>query len=331
MAHTNDVTRPLVNYPQDIWGDHLLSLPYNHGEFEGYTNKVEGLKETVKGMLMATMTDPMEKMHLINSLCRLGVSYHFENEIEEQLNHLFIGLPELLEDKDYDLHTVALVFQVFRLNGYKMPCGVFSKFQDGDGKFKEEVVGDVKGMVGLYEASHFRTKGETILDEALGFTTEHLRSSANRSSTSPHLREYVENALFRPYHYSTQRYEAKLYISFYEREESRDDILLKFAKYDFNRVQLLHQQELKILLRWYKEQDLKAKLPYARHRVVESFFYSLGIYFEPRYAVGRNILAKSACLLGFVDYAYEAYDLYEEVQYFTDAIQRFAFTCLFIY
>ncbi|KAK8571913.1 hypothetical protein V6N12_027981 [Hibiscus sabdariffa] len=124
-------------------------------------------------MVMDRITDPIEKMHLINFLCHLGVSYHFENKIEEQLNHLFIILPELLDDKDYSLHTVALVFQVFRFNGYKMPCGVFSKFQDGDGKLKEEVVGDVKGMVGLYEASHFRTKGEITLDEALGFTTEH--------------------------------------------------------------------------------------------------------------------------------------------------------------
>ncbi|KAL4271640.1 hypothetical protein GQ457_13G026060 [Hibiscus cannabinus] len=200
-------------------------------------------------MITIPTKDPMENMHLINSLCRLGVSYHFENEIEEQLNRLFIRLPELLDDKDYDLHTVALVFQVFRLNGYKMSCGVFSKFQDNDGKFKEEVVGDVKGMVGLYEASHFRVEGEGILDEALGFTTEHLRTLANQTWTSPHVREYIENALSRPYHHSMQRYEAKLYISFYEREESRNDVLLKFAKYDFNRVQLLHQQELTILLR----------------------------------------------------------------------------------
>ncbi|KAK8548640.1 hypothetical protein V6N12_061549 [Hibiscus sabdariffa] len=328
MAHTSDVARPLANYPQDIWGHHLLSLPFNQQEFDFYTNQVEGLKETVKDMVMDPTTDPLEKVHLINSLCRLGVSYHFESEIEEQLNHLFIILPELLNDKDYSLHTVALVFQVFRFNGYKMSCGVFSKFQDDDGKFKEEVVSDMKGMVGLYEASHFRTKGEIILDEALGFTTEHLRLLANQTSTSPHLREYIENALFRAYHYSFQRYEAKLYISFYEGEESRDDVLLKFAKFDFNRVQLLHQQELKVLLRWYKELELEAKLPHARHRMVESFFYCVGIYFEPRYAVGRNILAKQTCLIGFVDDVYEAYGFYEELKYFTDAVRRFEISAI---
>ncbi|KAK8682185.1 hypothetical protein V6N13_054579 [Hibiscus sabdariffa] len=129
MAHTSDVARPLANYPQDIWGHHLLSLPFNQQEFDFYTNQVEGLKETVKDMVMDPTTDPLEKVHLINSLCRLGVSYHFESEIEEQLNHLFIILPELLNDKDYSLHTVALVFQVFRFNGYKMSCDFIDNFR----------------------------------------------------------------------------------------------------------------------------------------------------------------------------------------------------------
>ncbi|MBA0690756.1 hypothetical protein Goari_008415 [Gossypium aridum] len=323
MANAKEVMRPLVNFPEDLWCDRFLSLPFNNSEFESYTKQVEAKKETVKDMLVVSTTDPIEKMHLVNSLCRLGVSYHFENEIEEQLNHLFITLPKLLDDNDYDLHIVALVFQVFRFNGYKLPCGVFSKFQDGDGKFKEKVMGDVKGMVSFYEASHFRTNGEAILDEALDFTTKHLRSLANQSSTSPHLREYIENALFRPYHHSMQRLEAKLYISFYEKDESRNDILLNFAKYDFNRVQLLLQQELTVLSRWYKEQDLKSKFPYARHRVVEGLFYALGVYFEPRYAAGRNMLVKQSCLMSFIDDAYEAYGLYEELQYFTDAIERF--------
>ncbi|GMI92261.1 hypothetical protein like AT3G14490 [Hibiscus trionum] len=323
MAHTNEAMRPLANYPQGLSSDQFLSPLFNTSVFESYTKQVEALKKTVEDMLVVPTTDPIEKIHLINSLCRLGVSYHFENEIEEQLSHLFITLPKLLDDKDYDLHTIAMVFQVFRFNRYKMPCGVFSRFQDGDGKFKEEVLDDAKGMVSLYEASHFRMNGEPILEEALSFTRQHLRSLANRTSTSPHLREYIINALFRAYNYSLHRYEAKLYISFYEKEEPRNDTLLKLAKYDFNRVQMMYQQELAVLSRWYKEQDLKSKFPYARHRVVEGLLYSIGMYFEPRYAVARYMLTKQACIIGLVDDTYEAYELYEELQSLTDAIERF--------
>ncbi|KAK8641343.1 hypothetical protein V6N13_010755 [Hibiscus sabdariffa] len=92
--------------------------------------------------------------------------------------------------------------------------------------------------------------GEAILEEALSFTTKHLGSLANQSSTSPHLREYIKNALYRAYHYSLHRYEAKLYISFYDKEEARNDTLLKLAKYDFNRVQMMYQQELAVLTRF---------------------------------------------------------------------------------
>ncbi|KAK6235208.1 hypothetical protein SCA6_010545 [Theobroma cacao] len=102
-----------------------------------------------------------------------------------------------------------------------------------------------------------------------------------------------------------QRLEARQYISFYEKDESRNDVLLKFGKYDFNRIQLLLEQELSVL---------------SRQRIVES---ALGIYFEPCYARGRNIIAKLAALAGILDDVYEAYGLYEELQSFTDAIQRF--------
>ncbi|XVF83186.1 hypothetical protein PTKIN_Ptkin16aG0113800 [Pterospermum kingtungense] len=321
MADTNEVSRPLVNYPQDIWGDRFLSLPFNNMEFESYCKQVEESKDLVKDMLMASTRDPLEKVYMINSLSRQGVSYHFENEIEKQLSHLFITFPKVLDDNNCDLITVAISFQVFRFNGYKMPCGVFSKFQDDEGRFKEALIGDIKGMISLYEASHFRMHGELILDEALAFTTKHLGSLANQSS--PHLREHIENALLRPYHHSMQRLEARQYISFYEKDESRNDVLLKLAKCDFNRVQLLLQQELSALASWYKELNLKSKFPYARHRVVEGFFYALGVYFEPCYAVGRNILTKLAVLTGFLDDAYEAYGLCEELQYLTKAIERF--------
>ncbi|XVE79237.1 hypothetical protein DITRI_Ditri14bG0041800 [Diplodiscus trichospermus] len=190
--------------------------------------------------------DPIENICLINSLSRLGVSYHFENEIDEQLDHLFITLPQFMDNKDYDLYTVAIIFQVFRSHGYKMSCDVFNKFKDGDGMFKKELANNVKGMISLYEASHWGMHGELILDEALAFTRTHLESLVNQSCPN-HLRQYIANALYRPYHKGTPRLEARQYISFYEKDhESRNDTLLKFAKYDFNRVQMHLQKELSL-------------------------------------------------------------------------------------
>ncbi|XVF57035.1 hypothetical protein PTKIN_Ptkin06aG0170600 [Pterospermum kingtungense] len=193
-----------------------------------------------------------------------------------------------------------------------------------DGKFKEALVSDTKGMISLYEASHFRMNGELILDEALAFTTLHLESClANQLSSPPHLTEYIANALYQPYHKGVPRIEARQYISFYEKEESRNDVLLKFAKYDFNRIQMLLQEELSLLCSWWKESDFESKFPHVRHRNVEAFSLAVGFYFEPCYARARNIYAKMVSILGFVDDTYDAYGTYEELQYFTDAMQRF--------
>ncbi|XVF85726.1 hypothetical protein PTKIN_Ptkin17bG0140500 [Pterospermum kingtungense] len=126
---------------------------------------------------------------------------------------------------------------------------VFSRFQDGDGNFREAIIGNIKGMISLHEACHFKMNGEFILDEALAFTTKHLKSLAQNQSISPHLREHIENVLFRAYHHGMRRLEARQCISFYEKDESRNDVLLKFAKYDFNRIQLLYQLELRVLTR----------------------------------------------------------------------------------
>ena len=70
----------------------------------------------MKGMLMASKKDPVEHIEFINQLCRLGVSYHFDDEIEN-------SLPDLLEKHDLDLYTGSLLFRVLRQHGFKMPCG----------------------------------------------------------------------------------------------------------------------------------------------------------------------------------------------------------------
>lgn len=106
---------------------------------------------------------------------------------------------------------------------------------------------DVRGMLSLYEAAQFRVHGENILEEALSFTTAHLKPLATHSS--PHLAKYIIDALKLPYHKSVPRLEAYKYICFYAHDESRNGTLLKFAKLDFNRVQLLHRQELSCLTR----------------------------------------------------------------------------------
>ncbi|XP_042499911.1 (-)-germacrene D synthase-like [Macadamia integrifolia] len=196
---------------------------------------------------------------------------------------------------------------------------VFNKFKSSDGKFKEDLTEEVSGMLCLYEATHWRVHGEDILDETLEFTTARLNSIV----TDDHpLATQVMHALKQSLHNSPPRIEARHYISAYQEDKTKNESLLKFAKIDFNVLQAIHQQELTQLSKWWKELGLASKLPYARDRLVESYFFAVGIYFEPHYALGRKIVTKVTALLTIIDDTYDAYGTLEELQLFTDAIER---------
>ncbi|KAJ4724650.1 Terpene synthase [Melia azedarach] len=108
--------------------------------------------------------------------------------------------------------------------------GVFNKFKESNDKFKESLISNVKGMLSLYEATQLRVHEEDILEEAFAFTTTHLKNISLAADTSPRLAKYIIEALEQPFHTGVPRLEALKYISSYEHQESRNDILLKFAK-----------------------------------------------------------------------------------------------------
>lgn len=100
-------------------------------------------------------------------------------------------------------------------------------------------------MLSLYEASHLMVNGELILEEAVSFTTLHLQSSVAKSSNSgTFLANQVKHALERPILKGLPRVEARYFISIYHEDPSHSEVLLNFAKLDFNIVQECHQMEL---------------------------------------------------------------------------------------
>ncbi|XP_031262998.1 casbene synthase, chloroplastic-like [Pistacia vera] len=115
-----EVYRPLANFTPTVWKDSSIftsSLPIT--EIESNDRRAEELKQKVEEMLITPLNDPVVKVSFIESICRLGVSYHFENEVEGQLNQIFEAQPNVAKHDDYDLYIVALLFRVFRQHGYK--------------------------------------------------------------------------------------------------------------------------------------------------------------------------------------------------------------------
>ncbi|CAN6968905.1 unnamed protein product [Brassica oleracea var. botrytis] len=326
-THSNDDlerTRPLVHFSPTLWGDHFLSVPLDVDEFDNLSREIEvKMKPKVRDMLMSFKNRDSERIRLIHLLVNLGIAYHFETEIDEILNKAFGKMDDIIAQQD-DLETISTMFEVFRLRGYYMSCDAFSRFQGENGKFKESFAEDIRGMLQLYQAAHLGTPSEDIMDEAQSFTRHHLESlkGNHAASVSPHLSTHIKNALCRARYHNLEMLATREYISFYDQEEDHDETLLKFAKLNFNYCQLHYIQELKDLTKWWKDIDLSSKLPYIRDRIVEVFFGSVAMYFEPQYSLGRIIVAKLTAVATVFNDTCDAYGTLPEVTSLVDAFQR---------
>ncbi|XP_057772335.1 (-)-5-epieremophilene synthase STPS3-like [Salvia miltiorrhiza] len=189
---------------------------------------------------------------------------------------------------------------------------------DVEGKFQESIKSHPKSMLSLYEASYLRTHGETILDDALAFTTATLKSMVPNLG-SP-LKKQVVHALVQPLHLGLPRVEVRSFISIYEEEDHKNETLLKFTKLDYNLLQMIHKEELRQVSRWWKELGLMSKYPYARDRLVECFFWAVGVYHEPQYSLARIMLTKTIAMTSVIDDTYDAHATIEELDVFTEAI-----------
>ncbi|KAL2466319.1 Alpha-humulene/(-)-(E)-beta-caryophyllene synthase [Abeliophyllum distichum] len=314
-----EIVRPVANFSPSLWGEQFINFALDTELADKYDKEIEGFKSEVRSMITAPGNEMEKTMNLIETLERLGISYHFADEIEELLERFF-NLNTNYEDEAYDLYTVALHFRLFRQHGHRISCAVFNKFIDDNGKFKETIKSDARGLLSLYEASYLRVYEEDILEEALSFTTDNLKTMAPHLS-SP-LGKQVAHSLVQCIHFGNPRIEARNFISIYQEDESKNKMLLRFAKLDYNSLQMLHKQELYEVSRWWKDLDLVSKLPYARDRVVECFFWAMGVYHEPQYSVARIMLTKTIAMTSIIDDTYDAYGVVEELEIFTEAIQR---------
>ncbi|CAN4114431.1 unnamed protein product [Withania somnifera] len=301
INNENGIFRPEANFSPSLWGNIFSYSTMDNQISEKYIEEIAALKEEVKHMINSTTNDTEQKFHLFDTLERLGIYYHFEEEIEDQLSKMF-NLNVIHEGDD--LNKVALYFRLFRQHGYPISADCFKQFKDNNGKFKETLLTDAKGMLSLYEAAHVRKHGDDILEEALIFAKSHLeRIKPTLDST---LEKQVTHALMQSLHRGIPRAEAHFNISIYEECGSRNEKLLRLSKLDYNLLQILHKEELNELTRWWRDLNFASELSYVRDRMVES----------------RVMLAKCIAMISVIDDTYDSYGALKELVIFTEAVDR---------
>ncbi|CAI9115033.1 OLC1v1015867C1 [Oldenlandia corymbosa var. corymbosa] len=321
------IYRPVVEFPECIWKDRIKPLIVDKQEYEKQAKEIEMLKEEVRIMLIKVKeAKTSEKLELIDTIERLGISYHFEKEIDELLEQIYLqngNNSNAEEDLQNDLYATALLFRLLRQHGFNISSDIFRQFLDGMGEFKESLINDKRGLLSLYQAAYVRTHEGNILDKAVVFATTHLEHGSQQEM-SPCLAKQVKYALDQPLHRDVPRLQARHYISVYEEDEGKNPLLLRFAKLDYRYLQILHRKELDELISW--RDDLKncvPKVPYSRDRVVECYFWAMSTFFEPQYALCRLTSAKTSVFITLVDDTYDAYGELDELEAFRNAIESY--------
>ncbi|KAL6839722.1 hypothetical protein ACP4OV_030410 [Aristida adscensionis] len=306
------------NYQPNSWDyDALLSLKGGDQDLVCLPSFTR-LKSSIQDHLLnKEARTTSSKLGLIDALQRLGISYHFEEEISGILSSV-----SMEGDRDInseDVASRALKFRLLRENGFpttpELLSGCTAKSCTST-LFKN----DANGLLSLYEASYLSFRNEDILDKARKFSTNSLIDLM--PSMSPRVKSKVAHALDLPFHWRAPRLETRWSIDNYTGDSSLHPSLLQFAMLDFNIVQGINQQELGNITRWWKDTALGDKLTFARDRLIECFHCANGIVWQPNQGPCRQMLAKVSILIIHLDDVYDVYGTLDELLLLTDAIGR---------
>ncbi|OIT33133.1 PREDICTED: (-)-camphene/tricyclene synthase, chloroplastic-like [Nicotiana attenuata] len=285
-------------YKPPTWPFEYIQSINNDYVGKNYVKRFNELKEEIRKKLKIHDIDgaELDKLELIDNLQRLGLSYHFKEEIFQILRS--IHQQQILQQEgrnvvsgEYSLlYATSLKFKLLREYGFDI-----SQETENTLKFATKVTkSELKNYLENYE-----------------YSEENVTTTL------------VRHALELPSHWMMLRLETRWYLNVYEKMPNANPLLLELAKLDFNIVQATHQQELKDVSRWWKNTCLAKKLPFSRDRLVECFFWAVGmVLFEPQQGHCRVNLAKINALATTLDDIYDIYGTYHELQLFTDAVER---------
>ncbi|CAN0913462.1 Probable sesquiterpene synthase [Linum grandiflorum] len=303
--------------------------PFSQTVVSGWNEQISVLIEDVKRALLGTTTTTCwhNQLSLIDVLERLGIGYLVHEEIEQQLKllyHYTTSSSSSCPSGHDDIRFVSLHFRLLRQHGYHVTSDVFNKLKNEEGKFKEELKSDMEGMLGLYEAGYLGLPEENILVEAVEFTKTWLHSVAANVELEldQTLAERIKHALNRPLHKGVEKHEQLFFISIYEQDTTHDWSLLRLAKLCFNALQVLYQKELRDLTKWWVDLDLASKLPFARDRLVEVYFWAVGAMWDPKYSAAREFLTKVTMFVSCLDDIYDVKATIQQLELFTQNITR---------
>ncbi|PWA41220.1 camphene synthase [Artemisia annua] len=324
VSTVSPIIRRSASYPPSLWPYERIQAINSKYTGEKYAARLESLKDDVRNMIYKEnekAENLLSILNLVDDLQRLGIWYHFADDISNVLDNVYNKYYKSPEKwNTLDLNLKALGFRILRHNGYHITQDIFEDIKD-EICIKGHSIEDTLGMLNLYEASYHSFEDENILDEARDFTTKYLQESLGTIS-DPYVSSLTSHALDMPLHWRVARVETKWFIEAYEKRSGMNPTVLNLAKLDFNMVQAVHQEDLKHASRWWRTTKWDDKLSFARDRVVENYMWTIANSYRPQFTLLRRTLTKVFAIICIVDDTYDVHGTLDELEKFTDVISR---------
>ncbi|CAN0852542.1 (3S,6E)-nerolidol synthase 1 [Linum grandiflorum] len=259
-----------------------------------------------------------EILVMIDALQRLGLDYHFDQDIAAVLEQLYndqmTAAPTTISAGD-DLFHTSLGFRLLRQHGYNVPSDAFHKFTNEEGRRK---IGrnDTRGLIELYEASFWGTEGENALYEGGELSARMLSGGHSRDLNA-------DFTLRHPLHRSLPNFNKKNYLNnVFGGHSYYNDALADLARFDFNVNQSMHREEINQVSRWWKEVGLAEELKFARNQTLKYYMWSLATMPEPKFSEERVEMTKPSSFVYLIDDIFDIYGSLDELILFTEIVDR---------
>uniref|UniRef100_A0A164TKJ3 Terpene synthase like-27 n=1 Tax=Daucus carota subsp. sativus TaxID=79200 RepID=A0A164TKJ3_DAUCS len=288
--------------------------------------------------------DPYQSLTVIDALQRLGIDYHFKDEIEQVLERQYMVIsPYFFKNKD--LCFASLCFRLLRQQHYhvhadncvlplncltagliarqKIYADAFDKFMDKEKKLVRKLLRgeSTEALMSLYEASQLRIEDEDVLDEAEFFSCQLLNERIK--FLNHHEAHTVRNTIAHPHHRSLAGFTKNHYIKDVIRGKARcGKALQELAYLDRAFMQAIQRRELSEFSSWWNALRLADELKYVRNQPLKWFTWSMAMLTDPSLSEERIELTKAISFIYVIDDIFDVYGTIDDLTLFTEAVNR---------
>ncbi|XP_027160313.1 S-linalool synthase-like [Coffea eugenioides] len=290
------------------------------------------------------------KLLMVDHVQRLGLSEHFNEEIEHILKQVDGNFRYqdsqptetfLLVKK---LSKAALAFRLLRMQGYDLNPRCFCWFLQDINMldYMEQNCEHLTSVLyTVYRAADIAFTGEYELEEARSFSkkllekaTSAVRIRDDNLVIFPGLQKVIKHELTLPWITRLDHLEHRMWIeenkfsplwlgkaSFYRLSCFNNEKLIQLASENYKFRQSIYAKELEELKRWSTESGL-ADMGFGREKTTYCYFAISACCCLPHDSIIRLIVAKAAVLITVADDFYDMEGSITELEALTEAVQR---------